>query len=151
MATTIGSWASSMPVPASETNPCPRDQWPNQVDSHIHVGPPRLELRQLMPLGETEVHTPLTEVHTPLAEVEKLPLIEAGSRPPQPEAENQLPQGALLNCPPGQREVVMAGRGIKGQSKNLTGYQRTQEPSIPDWAITGQAGVSWPDLQICSQ
>ena len=125
-----------MPVPASKTNWCLRDQCLNQVDGHIHVGPPRLELQQLVPPGKTE---------------EKLPLIEVGSRPPQAEAENQLPQGALLNFPPGQREVVMAGRGIKGQSKNLTGYQRTQEPSIPDWAITGQAGVSWPDLQICSQ
>ena len=24
-----------------------------------------------------------------------------------------------------------------------------QEPAIPDWAITGQAGVSWPDLWVC--
>ena len=116
-AITIGncqSWASLMPVPASKTNRCLRDQWLDQVDGHIHVGLPRLRLWQLVPAGETEVHTPLTEV-------EKLPPIEVGSWPPQAEVGNQPPQGALLNCPLGQREVVTAGRGIKGQSRNLKG------------------------------
>ena len=49
--------------------------------------------------------------HTPLTEVE--------DRPPQAEAVNQLPQGVQLNCPQGQRELVMASHGIKGLSKSL--------------------------------
>ena len=104
-----------MLVPASETTRCLRAQWPDQVDDHIHVDPFKPGLQLLVPLDGIEMgdHTPLTEV------VKPPPLTEAENWPPQPEVGNQPPQGVLLNCPLGQRKVVMADRGTKDWSRNL--------------------------------
>ena len=100
MATTIGSyqsWASSVPVPTSKGYWCLRDQCPNQVNNHIHVGLSKLRLQQVVPLDEIEAgdNPPPTKVEKPP------PLIEVGSLPPQVEAGNQPPQGVQLNCPQG--------------------------------------------------
>ena len=100
-----------MPVPVSETIRCLRGQWPNQVGGHTHVGLPRVGPPPPVPLGKTGVHTPQTEVGN-------RPQTEVGNRPPPVKAVNQLPQGLLLDCPPGQREVVMASHGIRGQCRN---------------------------------
>ena len=150
VATTIGScqsWANSMLVPTSKTTRCLRDQWLNQVDDHIHVDPPKQGLQPLESLGGIEMggHTPLTKVvkPPPLTEVVKPPpLTKAENWSLQPEAGNQPPQGVLLNCPLAQREVVMASRGTKGQSRNLKGNPVNAGARHTNWAITSQAGVS---------
>ena len=146
VAITIGSWhswASSMPVPASETIRCLRGWWPAPVGGHIHLGLPRVRHQPLIPLDETEVYLPLTKVgnppltevgNLPLTEVGNLPLTKVGNWPPPVEVGNQPPQGLLLNCPPGQREVVMASHGTKGQCRNL---QRKPADSGPRHTRSG--------------
>ena len=141
MATTIGScqsWANLMLVPTSETIQCLRDQWPDRVGDHSYIDPFKQGLQLLVPLGGIEIggHTPLTEVANP---------------PPLAEVENQLPQGVLLNCPPGQREVVMADHGTKGQSRNPeripvnTGARHTQlSHHQPGWTQLARFMDMWP-------
>ena len=128
-----------MPVPASGNTQCPWDRWPDPVDGHTLLGSTRLVPQPLVPPVETEVHTPLIKVPTPLADVGNTPLTEAGNQPPLVKVGNQLQQGLPLNCPPGQREVVMASRGIKGQYKGL------KRKPVNTRTCHTRLGHHWPD------
>ena len=117
-----------MPVPISKTILYPRDLLPNQVDDHIHEVLPRVGHRPLVPLDKTEVHTPLAKVCSLQTEVANTLLTEVRSWPPLVRVGNQLLPGLLLNCPLGQKEVMMANHGISGQCRKLQGKPADLRP-----------------------
>ena len=93
------------------------------MDDHIQLGLPKLRLHQLVPLDGAEVakHQPPAELenHLPPTEAENnLPLTKVRNRPPLAEVANQPPQGVQLDCPQGQKEVVIPSHVINGLSKN---------------------------------
>ena len=117
------------------------------MDDLIHVGPPKLGLRQLEPPDGIRAET-----NPPLIEAETHPSpTEVGNWPPQAEVGSEPPQGVRLTCPQREKELAMAGHGTNDPSKRLEGKWANAEalhtrlvPRQPGGRLLARFTNMWP-------